>query len=199
MPGYLCRTKLSEVKKSWAFLKDIEYWKTNCCENGLEFISKISDKWAYLNHVTLHFSRPGKPTDNAFIESFNGSFRDERLNSHWFLSLDDAKNKIEEWRLDYNDFRPHSLLNNLTPNQFKQKVLGAGFLINAGLILGRGSISVVGENRSPLVIQDLLLWFLDSCWAEHVAPYGAEPLHRHDINSDKSETPGDDYLTSFGL
>ncbi len=64
---------------------------------------------------------------NVFIESFNGSFRDECLNSHWFLSLEDAKNKIEEWRQDYNDFRPHSSLNNLTPNQFKQKVLGAGF------------------------------------------------------------------------
>jgi len=87
-------------------------------DNGSEFISKALDKWAYENDVTLDFSRPGKPTDNAFIESFNGSFRDECLNTNWFLSLQDAKEKIEAWRHDYNEFRPHSSLNNLTPNEF---------------------------------------------------------------------------------
>ena len=87
-------------------------------DNGSEFISKALDKWAYENNVTLDFSRPGKPTDNAFIESFNGSFRDECLNAHWFLSLQDAKEKIETWRKDYNTFRPHSSLNNLTPSEF---------------------------------------------------------------------------------
>lgn len=60
-------------------------------DNGSEFISKVLDQWAYENEVVLDFSRPGKPTDNAFIESFNGSFRDECLNLHWFLSLDDAR------------------------------------------------------------------------------------------------------------
>jgi putative transposase len=79
-------------------------------DNGPEFISKELDKWAYENKVTLDFSRPGKPTDNAYIESFNGSFRDECLNINWFLSLDDAREKIEEWRRDYNDWRPHSSL-----------------------------------------------------------------------------------------
>jgi putative transposase len=73
-------------------------------DNGPEFISKELDKWAYENKVTLDFSRPGKPTDNAFIESFNGSFRDECLNINWFLSLDDAREKIEEWRRDYNNW-----------------------------------------------------------------------------------------------
>lgn len=87
-------------------------------DNGSEFISKALDKWAYENKVILDFSRPGKPTDNAFIESFNGSFRDECLNAHWFLSLQDAKEKIESWRQDYNTVRPHSSLNNLTPNEF---------------------------------------------------------------------------------
>ena len=96
-------------------------------DNGPEFISKSLDKWAYENKVILAFSRPGKPTDNAFIESFNGSFRDECLNSHWFLSLEDAKNKIEDWRVDYNDFRPHSSLNNLTPNQFRMRSTETGF------------------------------------------------------------------------
>ena len=64
----------------------------------------------------MDFSRPGKPTDNAYIESFNGSLRDECLNAHWFMSLEDAQKKIEAWRQDYNEFWPHSSLNNMTPN-----------------------------------------------------------------------------------
>ena len=84
-------------------------------DNGKEFISKALDLWAYEHGVTLDFSRSGKPTDNPSIESFNGSFRDERLKAHWFLSLEDAQEKIERWR--YNDFRPHSCLGGLTPNQ----------------------------------------------------------------------------------
>ena len=71
--------------------------------------------------MTLDFSRPGKPTDNAFIESFNGSFRDECLNLHWFLSLQDAKEKIESWRDEYNTFRPHSSLDDLTPREFAKR------------------------------------------------------------------------------
>jgi putative transposase len=87
-------------------------------DNGSEFISKALDKWAYEKNVTLAFSRPGKPTDNPFIESFNGSFRDECLNVNWFLSLDDATEKISQWRIEYNEFRPHSSLNGLTPEEF---------------------------------------------------------------------------------
>ncbi|BBH14694.1 hypothetical protein CH06BL_39470 [Chromobacterium haemolyticum] len=77
------------------------------------------DQWAYQQGVTLDFSRPGKPTDNAFIKSFNGSLRDECLNVHWFLSLDDARDKIERWRQDYNEFRPHSSLGDQTPSEFR--------------------------------------------------------------------------------
>ncbi len=84
-------------------------------DNGSEFISKALDKWAYENGVALDFSRLGKPTDNAFIESFNGSFRDECLNVNWFLSLEDAKEKISAFKEEYNHFRPHSSLGNLTP------------------------------------------------------------------------------------
>ena len=84
-------------------------------DNGSEFISKALDKWAYENGVALDFSRPGKPTDNAFIESFNGRFRDECLNVNWFLSLEDAKEKITAFKEEYNHFRPHSSLGNLTP------------------------------------------------------------------------------------
>lgn len=87
-------------------------------DNGSEFISRALDKWAYDNHVTMDFSRPGKPTDNALVESFNGSLRDECLNVHWFLSLEDAQEKIECWRREYNQQRPHSSLNNLTPEEF---------------------------------------------------------------------------------
>jgi putative transposase len=87
-------------------------------DNGPEFISKELDKWAYENGVTLDFSRPGKPIDNAYVESFNGSFRDECLNTNWFLSLDDAREKIEVWRREYNEWRPHSSLDNLTPSQY---------------------------------------------------------------------------------
>jgi putative transposase len=87
-------------------------------DNGSEFISKDFDKWAYENNVTLDYSRPGKPTDNPFIESFNGSFRDECLNTHWFLSLQDAYEKINAWVSEYNNFRPHSSLNEMTPQEF---------------------------------------------------------------------------------
>ncbi len=90
-------------------------------DNGPEFIGKALDRWAYENNVTLDFSRPGKPTDNAFIESFNGSFRDECLNIHWFLSIQDAKDKIESWRDEYNTFRPHNSLGDLTPREFAEK------------------------------------------------------------------------------
>jgi len=94
-------------------------------DNGPEFIGKALDKWAYENQVTLDFSRPGKPTDNAFIESFNGSFRDECLNAHWFLSLQDAREKIESWRTEYNTFRPHSSLGDLTPSEFAKNHEGS--------------------------------------------------------------------------
>ena len=92
--------------------------KTIRVDNGPEFISKDVDLWAYWNKVKLDFSRPGKPTDNAYIESFNARFRLECLNEHWFLGLDDVKEKVESWRQDYNTERPHSALNNLTPEEF---------------------------------------------------------------------------------
>ena len=83
-----------------------------------EFTGKALDAWAYARGVQLHFIRPGKPVDNAFIESFNGKFRDECLNEHWFRDLTDARDTIEAWRQDYNDVRPHSALGNRTPTEF---------------------------------------------------------------------------------
>ncbi len=92
--------------------------KTIKVDNGSEFISKAMDEWAHRNKVKLDFSRPGKPTDNAFIESFNGRLRQECLNQNWFTSLADAKRIVEEWRQDYNQQRPHSSLKQKTPSDF---------------------------------------------------------------------------------
>jgi len=83
--------------------------------------STVIDQWAYENGVTFEFIRLGKPNDNAHIESFKGSFRDECLNTNWFLSLRDAREKISSWRKDYNSFRPHSSLENMTPDEFREK------------------------------------------------------------------------------
>jgi putative transposase len=90
-------------------------------DNGPEFISKDVDLWAYWNHVELDFSRPGKPTDNAYIESFNSRFRLECLNEHWFLDFEDAREKVEAWRRDYNETRPHSSLGNVSPEEYAAK------------------------------------------------------------------------------
>jgi len=92
-------------------------------DNGSEFISKALDKWAYENGVEIDFSRPGKPTDNAKNESFNGRFREECLNAHWFLSLEDARRKIEVWREYYNEARPHSALQWMTPAEFARQCI----------------------------------------------------------------------------
>ena len=87
-------------------------------DNGPEFTSKALDQWAYLNGVKLDFIRPGKPTDNALIEAFNGRFRQECLNESWFLPMEDAREKIEQWRQHYNQERPHGSLGNLSPFEF---------------------------------------------------------------------------------
>lgn len=88
-------------------------------DNGPEFISKALDAWAYRNGVQLEFSRPGTPTDNAFVESFNGHFRQECLDQHWFASLEEAQQIIEAWRIDYNTERPHRALKQRTPAAFE--------------------------------------------------------------------------------
>jgi len=106
------------------------------CDNGSEFISRVLDKWAYDHGVTMDFSRPGKPMDNAMIESFNGSFRDECLNVNWFLSIEDAQEKIEKWRQEYNVFRPHSSLGDLAPLQFVEKLKSQKTPFLAGPVLG---------------------------------------------------------------
>ena len=95
----------------------VGYPKTIRVDQGSEFVSRDLDLWAYANGVTLDFSRPGKPTDNAFIEAFNSRFRGECLNAHWFMSLADARSKMEDWRRYYNEERPHSAIGQKVPIQ----------------------------------------------------------------------------------
>ncbi len=86
-----------------------------CVDNGPEFTSQALDAWAYRRGIQLVFSRPGKPTDNAYIEAFNSRFRDECLDQHWFASLEEARQTVEAWRTEYNDERPHGALGHQTP------------------------------------------------------------------------------------
>ena len=90
-------------------------------DNGPEFAGRALDAWAHENGVKLDFTRPGKPIDNAYIESFNGKLRQECLDQHWFKSIDEARKKIELWRLDYNRRRPHSSLKDVPPEEFLQE------------------------------------------------------------------------------
>ena len=87
-------------------------------DNGPEFAGSALDAWAAARGVRLHFITPGRPVENAFIESLNGRFRDECLNESWFRSLLDARLTIEAWRRDYNEVRPHSALGNMPPARF---------------------------------------------------------------------------------
>ena len=92
-------------------------------DHGPEFEGQVLDVWAYEHRLHLSFIRPGKPNDNAYIESFNGKFRDECLNEHWFLSIAHAREIIAAWRIEYNQERTHSSLGDLTPEEFAAKIL----------------------------------------------------------------------------
>jgi putative transposase len=97
-------------------------------DNGPEFVGKVLDEWAYRHGVKLNFIRPGKPIENAYAESFIGRLRDECLNENWFISLNRAREVIESWRIDYNDGRPHTSLEGLTPTEYagiNRKILTA--------------------------------------------------------------------------
>lgn len=91
------------------------------CDNGSEFTSRAVDNWAHRHGVKLDFSRPAKPTDNPFIESFNGKFREECLKQHWFNSIEEARTMIEEWRKEYNLERPHRSLQGQTPLELEER------------------------------------------------------------------------------
>ena len=95
--------------------------KTIVCDNGPELTSKALFFWAREKSVKLHFIQPGKPTQNAFVESFNGTFRENCLNLHWFRSLDEARTLIEAWRRHYNEEKPHSSLGFKPPRLFAER------------------------------------------------------------------------------
>jgi putative transposase len=107
------------------------YPKVISVDNGPEFVSKALDEWAHRNGVKLAFSRLGTPTDNAYIESFNGRLREECLNQHWFRSLEEAKEILERWRIEYNTERPHSSLGDRTPAENLARWHGTGAVAGA--------------------------------------------------------------------
>jgi len=108
------------------------------CDNGSEFSSQIMDLWAYQNGVRIDFSRPGKPTDNAYIETFNGTLRAECLDAHWFGTLAEAKERTEAWQKEYNESRPHRALGERTPNEFAH-----------GIAASRDSMGLQTAENSP--------------------------------------------------
>jgi len=122
-PGILVDTSITSERVA-RFLDELAFTRglpnEITIDNGPEFISNALDQWASLRGVTLIFSRPGKPVDNAFVESFNGRFRDECLNANWFQTLADAKTLINSWWADYNEHRPHSALGDMTPIEYEE-------------------------------------------------------------------------------
>ena len=124
-------------------------------DHGTEFQSRALEDWAYRRGVQLDFIRPGKPVENAFIEAFNGRLRDECLNVHQFASLADAKAKIETWRLDYNQRRPHSSLGDLTPNEFVVRC--QGIRVAEAVAVSRFDLGLrVRERRELVHVQTLI-------------------------------------------
>jgi putative transposase len=110
-------------------------------DHGPEFEGRVLDAWAYRRNVRLAFIRPGKPVDNCYIESFNGRFRDECLNEHWFITMAHARSTIEAWRIEYNTERTHSSLDDLTPEEFRHAHASGKFT---------GSVSVKAKNPVSL-------------------------------------------------
>ncbi len=122
IPGQYVARVLDRVAQFRGYPKAIR------TDQGPEFTCRALDQWAYRNGVQLKLIQPGKPTQNAYIESFNGRFRDECLNDHWFLTLEHARAIIATWRRDYNESRPHSSLGYMTPAEFARSVRSEGLI-----------------------------------------------------------------------
>jgi putative transposase len=132
--------------------KSVGYPKAIRVDQGSKFISRDLDLWAHQKGVVLDFSRPGKPTDNCFIESFNGKLRAECLNTHWFLSLDDARAKMEDLCRDYNEIRPHRAIGSASDIAAKQLPgVPAGMSLNPGKFQPR-----LAQNRGALQLKNRL-------------------------------------------
>ena len=121
--GQLVDTSISGARMA-RFLTELDrpLPKTIVCDNGPELTCKAMFFWARDHGVKLHFIQPGKPTQNAFVESFNGRFREGCLNQHWFRSMQHARDEIDAWRQHYNEERPHSSLQFMTPAAFAAQV-----------------------------------------------------------------------------
>ena len=117
-------TRVKAVMERLADLRGLP--RSITVDHGPEFEGQVLDAWAYAANVQLAFIRPGKPNENAYIESFNGKFRDECLNEHWFISMAHARQVIEAWRIEYNTERTHSSLDDLTPEEFAMKLSKQG-------------------------------------------------------------------------
>ena len=114
-------------------------------DNGPEFVSRAVDQWAYEQGLQWHTIQPGRPMENGYVESFNGRFRDECLNENWFSDLADAREKIAQWKQDYNEKRPHSSLQYRTPEEFAAQA--AGFY--------RNEVGQEASNAGPLALHPL--------------------------------------------
>jgi putative transposase len=124
-PGFSIRGRDVAEALDWLAMRT-QLPRSITVDHGTEFTSRALEDWAWQHGVALDFTRPGKPTDNGHIESFNGRLRDECLNVQQFVSLADAKEKIEAWRRDYNQVRPHGSLGHLTPAEFVNRGQGNG-------------------------------------------------------------------------
>jgi putative transposase len=116
LPGFRVVGVLERLRQARGLPEEI------LMDNGPEFTSRVLDVWAHGHGVKLRYIEPGKPMQNPYIESFNGKFRDECLNQHWFLNVIEAKQIIESWRREYNEVRPHSSLGNMPPVEFARRV-----------------------------------------------------------------------------
>lgn len=116
LPGFRVVQVLERLAKMRGLPEEI------LMDNGPEFTSRVLDVWAHRHGVKLRYIEPGKPTQNPYIESFNGKFRDECLNQNWLMNVIEAKQIIESWRQEYNDVRPHSSLGNVAPAEFARRV-----------------------------------------------------------------------------
>jgi len=115
-------------------------------DNGSEFVSRAVDQWSYEQRLPWQTIQPGRPMENSYVESFNGRFRDECLNENWFSSLADARERIEQWRQDYNEARPHSSLQYRTPMEFAKQA-AAGFCMDE---VGTGASSAGPFPHTPI-------------------------------------------------
>jgi len=162
-------------------------------DHGTGFTSKSLDEWAWNNGVKLDFIRPGKPTENAFIESFNGRLRDECLNVNEFVSIEDARHRIEIWRQDYNHHRPHSSLGHLTPNEFAMQ--GQETALETAK-LSRLKVSENRTNLKRLVTQalnrPLKRVTSKQCESKRDCSKAQQPIYAWDVNSGDSRVKSDE-------